>query len=204
MADFLIAETNEDGNSEGTDELVTPSQATFTIFYLGYFSVGSGDIDHDGAWIFRGTGIPQGATILSCVVTLTLNGLDTQSGSPQGDWYGFAVDSPSDFNALDTHRISDHHARTTASVAGTIPASTDPYVSPSLVTIAQEIVNRAGFAGDLGFTWRNTGTTPNVWWPWVDFTNSTTACAKLTITWQVPSAKALLWAPASMRHMLVR
>lgn len=200
MATQLIAETNEDGYSAGTDEQVNPATGAYGIFYLGRFD----GVDHDGGWIFRGTTIPQGSMINSCTITLNMNFADSHFGTLAGDVFGYAVDSPADFNAAHTERVSDHEARTSASVSWSVP-NASPTTSPSLVSIAQEIVNRPGFSGDLGFTWRNTGGT-DAWYPWADYSGSTVNCALLTITWTPPaSGKALLWTPQRhMQSLLVR
>ena len=63
------------------------------------------------------------------------------------------VDSPDDFNAADVERISDHHTRTTAYVQAN-PSSGSDFTSASLVDIIQEIVDRGGFSGKLGLSWR--------------------------------------------------
>jgi hypothetical protein len=171
---WVIAETAEDGMSEGTDEHVSPG----TTWY-GYMLLGAeGGVMYDGAWIFRGTGIPQGATILTATITLDEGGGD-RSLPLAGDWWGFDVDSPDDFNAAHTHRISDHHTRTSANVEDNINTAGD-HTSPSLVTIVQEIVDRAGFSGDIGLTWRSTAT-EDCWYEWSDYEDGDPAV--LTVTY---------------------
>jgi len=179
MSTVQIASNAADGVSEalGGFEYITPSETTFASMYLGVDD-GNGLI-WDGGWIFRSTGIAQGATITSCTITLRRQSTD-YIATPTGDWWGFAVDSPSDFVSLHAHRISDHHTRTSASVADNIP-NEDPHVSPSLVTIAQEIVNRAGFSGDIGFTWRATGSGSH-YFNWTDYTDNASNAAVLTFT----------------------
>ena len=182
-ATIRVAETGEDGFSENTDEQTLPSTAQFGAFYLGTYTVSAVPYNLDGAWIFRSTGIPQGATVNSCTITLQINTADIQAGTPEGTWYGFAVDSPTDFNAADAHRVSDHHTRTTANVPDVIAGGTTTYTSPSLVSVCQEIVNRAGYTGDLGITWRNTGVTADEYWPWLDYTDNSSQAALLTYTY---------------------
>lgn len=182
-ATITVAESGEDGWSESTDEQVVIATARFGVFYLGNYTVDSTTHDLDGGWIFRSTGVPQGSTITACTVTLQIDTDDVQVGTPEGTWYGYAVDSPTDFNAADAHRISDHHTRTTASVGGNIAGSTTTLVSSSLTTICQEIVNRAGYTGDIGLTWRNTGTGADKYWPWLDYGDTPASAAVLTITW---------------------
>lgn len=175
MPTFNIAAGNEDGNSNGTDEYIDPSTGPFGAAYIGDFS----SQQHDWAGIWRGTGIPQGATILTATVSMPLVGGDF-AGTPSGAWWGFAVDSPTDFNAADVHRISDHHTRTTATVTHNWVGN-NPEVSPSLVSIVQEIVNRAGFSGDLGLTWRAVASGDNDWFQTGSFEGGT--AASLTVTW---------------------
>lgn len=176
MPTFVIAETAEDGSSDGTDEYVLPADGVFGSIYVGDFS----STLHDWAGIWRGTGIPQGATILTATVSWVRQGTD-YAATPGGAWFGFAVDTPTDFSAADVHRISDHHARTTATVTHNV-ANNNPEVSPSLVTIIQEIVDRAGFGGDIGLTWRSDGDTFGAEWFNVgDFSDGNPA--SLTVTW---------------------
>jgi len=180
MATFQIAANEEDGISEGRGgfEHISSSTTTFASMYLGVDD-GNGLV-WDGGWIFRSTGIPQGSTILTCTITLRQQSTD-YIPTPTGDWWGFAVDSPNDFVLNHAHSIGDHHTRTSASVSDNIPDE-DPHVSPSLVTIAQEIVNRAGFSGDLGFTWYNTGT-GSKYFNVADYSDNPANAAVLTITW---------------------
>jgi hypothetical protein len=182
MATFLIAETAEDASSHDNAEYIQPTGSPYAGLYLGHEVAGT---NLDSAWIWRGTGIPQGSTILTCTITLRAGG--DSVGIFDVEWYGFNVDSPTDFsNAHTTHRISDHHARTTAFVSEIALAPGDPYVTPSLVTVAQEIVNRAGFSGDLGFTGRiGAGSSGDGYYKWIDRETSSTNCALLTITWTV-------------------
>lgn len=178
MAAIQIAATAADGCSENTNEFTLPSESSTALMWMGR-DVGAA-LDIDAGFIFRSTGIPQGATILTCTITLVraAAGLSPLAGG----WWGYAVDSPTNFNAADVHRVSDHHTRTTATVADNVTGDPATHVSPSLVSIAQEIVNRAGFAGDLGFSWRNTGTSDG-WFFWTDYTTTPGSAALLTITW---------------------
>jgi len=177
---FTVAETNEDGASEDTNENVLPSQGSFGSFYVGE---DPGPVTLDSGWIWRSTGITSGATILTASTVLT-NG-DTGDYQPgfQGDWFGFAVDSPSDFVNTHTHRISDHHARTGTPIADDSWANTATHTSPSLVSPVQEIVDRAGFAGDVGLTWRCDTAGGTGWWQWDDYTDSAANAADLVVTW---------------------
>jgi hypothetical protein len=172
---FTIAETNEDGMSGGatdTDEHVTPATHPDTVFLCG----NNGGGNSDGGWIFRGTGIPQGATISSAKLTIITT--FTSAALTIAVW-GFAVDSPTDFNAADVHRISDHHTRTTATVSDN-GAWAATHETPDIASIIQEIVDRPGFSGDLGLTERNTGGSGYA--QVQDFTDSTVDAADLQVT----------------------
>lgn len=180
MPTYAIANTNRDGSSQNTGEFVLPSQAPFGTFYVGYD--GGASFDWAGIWDTAGANlIPQGATILTASVALTRLSTDYQAGFT-GDWWGFAVDTPSDFSATHTHRISDHHTRTSASVADNSWTNAATHTSPSLVSIIQEIVNRAGFAGVLGLTYRVNSTTGG-WFNVADYSDSSASAATLTVTW---------------------
>lgn len=176
MPTFSIAAANEDGNSQDTDEYIDPANGPFGGAYLGSFS----STLLDWAGIYRSTGIPQGATILTAFVSVPLVGGDF-SGTPTGAWWGFNVDTPTDFNSADVHRISDHHARTTATVTDTF-TNTNPYVSVSIVAIVQEIVDRAGFGGDLGITFRAISPGGDDDW-FATGAFETGNAATLTVTW---------------------
>jgi hypothetical protein len=175
---YIIAETAEDGYSEEKrpKERVQPSEAKWGMFLLGWL----GFLRHfDGGWIFE-TAIPQGATIQTATLEIERESTEYYA-TPSGDFYGYDVDSPADFNSSHTHRVSDHETRTSASVASTIP-NQDPYTSPSLVSIVQEIVDRSGFNGRLGITWRSDGT--KAWFHWSDYSDAAADAAELTVTWQ--------------------
>lgn len=179
MATFQISADAHDGMSEGTNESITPAESGLAGCFIG----GDGATTYDGGWIFRSTAIPALSTILTCTITL-IRGADF-SGTVDGAWFGFNVDNPTNFNAADVHRISDHNSRTTATVADDFATSQTTHVSPSLVAIAQEIVNRAGFSGDIGFTWRAASATGS-WWEFLDFNEGAGNSGLLTITWTPP------------------
>lgn len=173
-----ISNTLHDGYSDGFGEFTEPPQAPWDAFYLGYDSAFL-----DGGWIWRSTDIPQGAEITAATVTLTRYA-DTRQ-TVTGDWWGYAVNSPTNFSAdHDTHRISDHHARTTASVAHNfVSAGSGTLTSPDLASVVQEIVDRAGYAGDLGLTYRSTNPGSDVWQQWADYSDNTAHAALLSVEW---------------------
>lgn len=185
MATYNIANTDRDGHSEGTDEQVNPSTATYGTFYLGMFDAGH---ELDGAWIWVTT-IPQGSTINTAAVTLN-NGDNDNSGTASGAWWGFDVDAIADFDAGHVHRISDHATRTTATVADNI-SGTANHTSPSLVSILQEIVNRPSFGGRIGLTHRSTASAWN-YWEFRDYSDAAGDAATLDVTWTPPGQPAIL------------
>lgn len=181
MPTYDIAANNQDGNSEGTDEMISVTQANWGSFYVGYDTY---YIDAAFIWdTTAGTELPQGATIDTAYVVLTRESTDYNAGWT-GNWYGFDVDSPSNFDAADEHRISDHHTRTTANVADDNWANSATHQSPSLVSIIQEIVDRSGFSGVLGLTYRVRTTNPG-WFEYRDYSTSATDVAALTVEWTV-------------------
>jgi hypothetical protein len=178
---FIVAETNEDACSEGTDEFVQPSQGSVGVVSLGWYQVGVPRVAVDGGWIFRSTGIGSGDTIDTATLNLEYAGAN-QNLPLVGALQAYDVDTPTDFVATDVHRLSAHHALTTASVAANIPTGAD-YTSASLVTVVQEVVDRAGFAGDIGIVWVSGGSGgTSEFWDWTDYTTSTTLATELTIT----------------------
>ena len=194
MPTYAIANTNRDGHSSGNNEWPVPSAAPFGTAYVGY----DAGLNYDGAWIWDTTGvnqIPQGATILTASVLVNRQSTDYAAGWT-GDWWGYLVTSLTDFTASHTaHRISDHHTRTSASVADDSWANAASHTSPSLVSIIQEIVNQAAFAGILGLTYR-IRTTAAGYFNFVDYSNSAANAASLTVTWAtgavslvIPSAR---------------
>jgi hypothetical protein len=178
VATFSITANQNDAGSSFDPAFGAIEVLSFSAV-LGY-TFFTGDQYEDAGFIFRQTGIGAGATILTCTITLESQGL---TGDPActGAWWGFAVDRPYPFVEGHSHRVCDHHPRTTASVTDNVPQET-PHISPSLVSIAQEIVNRPGFTGDIGFTWRNTGVVQAEYF-WIDFAAGSGNPAKLTITW---------------------
>ena len=179
MPAYDIAANDQDGNSESTDEMISVGESTWGSFYVGYDTY---PIDAAFIWdTTSGTAVPQGVTIDTAYVTITRESTDYSSGFT-GNWYGFDVDTPDDFLTSHIHRISDHHARTTANVVDDDWPNTATHQSPSLVSIIQEIVDRAGFSGVIGLTWRSR-TTASGWFEWRDYSTSATSVAELTVEW---------------------
>lgn len=120
---------------------------------IGYFalSVGVGYGLGHGAAVFYpcirllSTGIPQGATITSASLQLADMGSQSGGSSPYATFYGEDVDSPGAFGSgsLPSTRLAAN--ATSASVTVTSSNQTDIDVT----AIIQELVNRAGFSGNL-------------------------------------------------------
>lgn len=185
MATFSITTNAHDAYSDDTNEQLLTS----SYWYMGDIS-GS---PNDWGWIFRSTGIAPGAVVTSCTVTITQGAAGDFVGTTlAGDWWGYNVDTPANFDGAHVHRISDHHARTSASVTDNFATSETTHVSPSLNTIAQEIINRGGFSGDIGFTWRNSSAN-GAFWSVSDFSTSGGAnVAVLTIVTGAGAAPDLI------------
>jgi hypothetical protein len=190
---YTPADTNRDGGSYGTDEMVDPDECGGcyeTQFYFGCENDPS-YMEFDAGWIFD-TAIPQGATILTATLKV-YNGSDNR-GTVEGKIYGYDVDSPDDFNASDVERISDHHTRTTEYVQAN-PSGGSDFTSASLVDIIQEIVDRGGFSGKLGLTWRFDGSSCGSSRYWTAEETSAGSAdsggpdpAEFTVTWSAPAS----------------
>lgn len=91
---------------------------------------------------FLNVQIPRGATIVSAVIVVN----DTTGGGAVIDAtiFGEAADDPSTFTTAASNISS--RTRTSASVEWDVASTTTGEItSPSIVTVIQEIVNRAGF-----------------------------------------------------------
>lgn len=88
--------------------------------------------------------VPQGATIISAKLTLFAYSTDTVAPFT-ANIYGNDVDSPTNPNS---HTEADALALTAATIPWTLTPWTQyqPYDTPDLTTIIQEIVNRPGWA----------------------------------------------------------
>lgn len=179
---WQISTTNHDAYSqEGSpwSEITTPASSIYGKFYLGIDQYTSSSAYWDGGWKFA-TSIPQGSTITAATIAYQDNG--DNAGSITGDWFGFDVDSVTNFGA-DSHRVSDHHTRTTASVAHDFTATTGTITSPDLSAILQEIVDRASFGGDIGLTYRSDTAVGDNWQSWTDYTDNSANAAVLDVTY---------------------
>lgn len=106
----------------------------------------SDDPDEWLGWRFDALDIPQGATIESAILTVTIR--DALFDEPKHTFYGHAVDDAPAFAATDFDISS--RPRTTASVLwdsadlGAVAGGTAD--APDMSTILQELVDRAGWA----------------------------------------------------------
>lgn len=185
---WQISDTNHDAMSEsGTPwaERVTPAAALYGKFYLGIDQYTSSTAYWDGGWKFATT-IPQGATITAATIALIDNA--DNAGSVTGDWYGYDVDSVTNFSGSDTHRVSDHHTRTTATVSHDFTAATGTITSPSLTSILQEIVDRGSYGGNIGLTYRSDTAVGDNWQSWQDYTDNSANAAVLDVTYTTGSS----------------
>ena len=198
MAVFGISANDWDAYSFVNAEFVSEADAPYSGFYLGY-DAGA----HDGGWHFLSTGIPQGATILTATMFVR-NGADN-GGAITGAWWGYLVTTLNVFSGSDlTHRVSDHQARTVATVADSSWTNGANHTSPSLVSIVQEIVNQVGFAGHIGLTWRNSGAASGNYWEWRDYSGGPTLSAELTVTWSSGVTRTPTGVILPVRRRLVR
>lgn len=93
---------------------------------------------------FRSVAVPQGATISSATLTLNVTAVFGGGGGGGGTFWGVAHDNPAAFTSSN---LPNSQTKTTASVT-VPPPSTTGIKNYTVTTIIQEIVNRAGFAGD--------------------------------------------------------
>lgn len=148
--DYYLLKDEHDGWSSDAVEVSGSNGSIIPIIGCDQ----SGPFLFDVGFLYMGTNVPQGATIKRC--TLFIQGVGTSVFGIFGAWWGYAVDVPTEFNSAHTHRISDHHTRTTATVTDNwVPSGV--FESADLKSIVQEIVNRPGFVGHIGLTWRSAG-----------------------------------------------
>lgn len=184
---WQISSTAHDAYSQEAgpwSEITTPAGSIYGKFYLGIDQYTSSTAYWDGGWKFV-TSIPQGSTVTAATIALQDNG--DNAGSITGDWYGYDVDSVTNFTS-DSHRVSDHHTRTTASVAHDYSANTGTITSPDLSTILQEIVDRSSYGGDIGLTYRSDTAVGDNWQSWIDYSDNSANAAVLDVTYSGASA----------------
>lgn len=177
-----------DAFSEGNVYRLNPTAATFDAMYFGYAPGDFTPGNLDPGFIFLST-IPQGASVSVCTVRV-VNGADN-NGTVVGSWYGYDVDSVANFSAGESGRVSDHATRTASSVSDNF-AGAGNHTSPDLSTPCDAVVNRAGFTGTLGLTWRNTSASGNQWYQWLDFADGAANAPRLNATYTTASATPAL------------
>jgi hypothetical protein len=140
---------------------------------------------------FQNVAVPQGATITVAYITYTAALLGVKAVILK--IYGEDADDTSTFSDLADY---EGRTRTSAGVTGWSPGdwSVDSeYNSPSITTIIQEIVDRAGWVSGnaMTFFWEDNGTTSgnrNAY----GYKGSTTKCAKLHIEYTVPTNNVVM------------
>lgn len=147
MATFNLAITSDadDGHeADGTDWLDREAEGYSQGEYFSVLQTNNPATDRLAAVRFVSTGIPQGATITSATLTLTITA--AVSADPTDSVLLVTGDDVDDSPALSaSHRPSSGWTNTTATATANNMA-----VGPleiDVTTIVQEIVNRPGFAG---------------------------------------------------------
>ena len=150
MAVFQIAASNRDAQ-----------ETAGTVVING--STNANDLDETTDWLgmsFLVTGINSGETITSCFITVQPTG--SGNDEPDVTIFGEAADNSAVFTTAASSISS--RSRTTASVAWSNAdlgsTGSQDFDTSSLVTIAQEIINRPGWvAGNaMTFLWQGSAT----------------------------------------------
>lgn len=138
---------------------------------------------------FLSASVPQGTTITSATLTVTWSFTYSTGNTIQGNIYGENVDNSAIFTA--TNGNISGRALTTAVVAsGSINNVTlNATKAWTVTTVAQEVINRAGFAGDaLSILFQDNGSTNSEWQEIWSYDGSTTKAAKLDIVYTAGGA----------------
>ena len=129
---------------------------------------------------FNNVTIPQGLTITSATITLTADATDADVVNAKV--FGIDEDDTADFTADPTGRT-----RTTASVDWDFNGVTldVAYTSSSIITVIQEIINRAGWVSgnDMGFLIDDDGSALDKILRFYSYDGSTTKAALLDVTY---------------------
>jgi hypothetical protein len=161
MATFnlAIADDADDGmESEGTDWLDRDAEGYSQGEYFSILQTNNAATDNIGALRFPATGIPQGSTISSATLTITVT--TATSIDAANSVLLVTGDDVDNSPALSSsHRPSSGWTNTTATATKASLATGAQAIN--VTTIVQEIVNRAGFAGGaiafkLGFSGSDT------------------------------------------------
>lgn len=137
---------------------------------------------------FLNVTIPPGSTINTAVIQL--NVVDTSNDDPNFDIYGNDVDDATTFLAVNGD-ISGR-ARTTAKTTWTATGVGAGFVaSPSIVTVIQEIVDRAGWASGNDIAIILDGLAAAAF-QFVTFDSAAGNAAKLDIDYTAPAAGSIL------------
>ncbi len=121
-----------------------------------------------------------------------------QTGGAAGTVLTNIVGIDEDDHAAPTNNatwVTDHSAHTSASVTWDFAQSASGSVNtPSIVSVIQEIVDRAGWATTqaIGIHIDDDGSADNDWQGWEDFEDAGTAHAVLHVEYEEPSAGRML------------
>lgn len=189
MADFSVATGGDDGTNSGTG---APA-FTATTVTVGHWNDGKGsDGAFNCAFRFTNVTIPQAATILTATLQLVESYSSGAGGLyiPIGLIHGNDVDNCAALSSTNFITRSGSWVDTTASVQwnfGNGIGAGNAYTSPSLVSIIQEIVDRAGWASGnalaLGMT-DATGAYNNSYLDAYSYEGGNASYyPKLTVTW---------------------
>lgn len=157
---------NRDAYSEGNTQYRTDNSFPWDNAYLGE---DSNTIHGAFSWI---TSIPQGVDISACNITID-EGTDTNINSFTFDVFGYDVDNVTEFDG--SGALNNEFALTSNSVAET--ASTGNHITNDLSAVCEEITNRTGFGGNLGFVFETNADASNEWYSWCDLSVSGSGCS---------------------------
>jgi hypothetical protein len=150
--------------------------------------IGSNTYDMNCFFRFTNITVPQSATITACTITLTAK--STRSDTPEVNCY---------FNASDNAVAPTTYAEAEAlSLSGSVAWSVTGwnsgtgYATPELKTILQEIVDRSGWSSGnaVMLVIKDRASTATEFEIPNDYTDSTTTCAEISITYE-PAVEAV-------------
>lgn len=125
------------------------TEDSFNAIILGFSAV-----NFNGGWRFPDTGIPQGANILSTIITL--NQKKNPGETPVAKWYGVNEDNAAEFNNTSRYPSNAGLLKTSESSDFVTDQNEDYHLVYHDVTqITQAIVNRENFAGTLSYVTLN-------------------------------------------------
>jgi hypothetical protein len=155
----------------------TADDAVYAYEYLDntYLFFGAYDSSQAAGVHFSGVAVPQAATITSATLTVKRDDANTQAGSNYGVVKGVASDNAPAWTTTNPLAAS----KTTESVTVTNNAT----VAYDVAAIVQVIVNRAGWASGNAMAFVSDATGANGAVGVIDYVNSSTDAAQLSITY---------------------